>query len=65
MASDVERTRSDTFVVKVMHRPGAGPAGVIHHVRTGEKRSFDDVHGLAAAIAEMSEPGPQDEATTP
>jgi hypothetical protein len=60
MEPDIEWPRSDIFVVRVMRRSGREPAGVIHHVRTGEKRRFDDLPALGAAIAEMRDHGPRE-----
>lgn len=45
--------RPDTFVVHVAAGQGGALTGHIHHIRTGEKRRFDDVQGLTAALLGM------------
>jgi len=51
--SEIPARRPKTFVIHVSSSPTGEVAGHIHHVRTGEKRRFDDFQGLSAAILGM------------
>jgi len=53
MEFEANRRRSDTFVVHVAVTDAGELAGVVHHVRTGEKRRFETLDDLGAAIRGM------------
>jgi hypothetical protein len=60
MEFEADRRRSDTFVIHVAVSHAGELVGVVHHVRTGEKRRFDKLDDLGAAIRGMvsgSHPG--------
>jgi hypothetical protein len=48
-----EWRESDTFVIRVFRAPDAGLMGVVQHVRTGERASFQDLTTLGATLASM------------
>jgi hypothetical protein len=48
-----DRVRPDTFVIQVTANAGGELAGVIHYVRTREKRRFEGLEELSAAIRGM------------
>jgi hypothetical protein len=58
MEFEANRRRSDTFVVHVTVNAAGELAGVVHHVRTGEKRRFERLDDLAAAIRWIVSDGP-------
>ena len=53
MELEADRRRSDTFVIHVTVNYSGELAGVVHHVRTGEKRRFEGLDDLGAAIRGM------------
>lgn len=53
MEPEAERRRPDTFVVQVTSSGDGDLAGLVRHVRTGEKRQFAELDELSAAIREM------------
>ena len=57
MELEASRRRSDTFVIHVTVNAAGELAGVIHHVRTGEKRRFEKLDDLGAAIRGMVRDG--------
>jgi hypothetical protein len=58
MEFEADRRRSDTFVIHVAANHAGELAGVVHHVRTGEKRRFESLDDLGAAIRRMVSGGP-------
>ena len=63
MEFEANRRRSDTFVIHVAVSDSGELIAVVHHVRTGEKRRFERLDDLGAAIRGMlgggrSGPGP-------
>jgi hypothetical protein len=54
MESEPEPRRPETFVVRLAGDATAPLAGLIHHVRTGEKRRFEGLVELGMAIQEMA-----------
>ena len=63
MESEILPGRTNTFVIHVSSNTSGEVAGHIHHVRTGEKRRFDDFQGLSAAILGMVGADAPDEGT--
>lgn len=53
MESAVDTRRPHTFVVQVAANGSGELAGLIRHVRTGEKRRFEGLDGLNTAIRGM------------
>lgn len=64
MESEILPPRPNTFVIHVSSNATGELAGHIHHVRTGEKRRFDDFQGLSAAILGMVRGDAPDEGTS-
>ena len=54
MDSEIEPRRPATFVVRLAGDAEGSISGLIHDVRTGEKRRFEDLEGLGLAIQEMA-----------
>ena len=54
MESETGPRRPDTFVVRLAGDAGAPLAGLIHHLRTGEKRRFDGLDELGMALRDMA-----------
>jgi hypothetical protein len=54
MESEPGPRRPETFVVRLAGDATTPLAGLIHHVRTGEKRRFEGLEGLGMAIQEMA-----------
>lgn len=50
MEHELDAPPRHTFVIRVGGREGERLSGVIHHVATGEKRRFDGLADLVAAI---------------
>ena len=57
MEFEPNRRRSDTFVIHVALNDAGELVGVVHHVRTGEKRRFERLDDLGAAIHRMASGG--------
>jgi hypothetical protein len=57
MEFEANRRRSDTFVIHVAVNDVGELAGVVHHVRTGEKRRFERLDDLSAVIRGMTSDG--------
>jgi len=57
MEFEANRRQSDTFVIHVAVNHAGELAGVVHHVRTGEKRRFEKLDDLGAAIRGMASGG--------
>ena len=53
MELEANRRRSDTFVIHVAVNDDGELAGIVHHVRTGEKRRIERLDDLGAAIRGM------------
>ena len=53
MEPEAERRRPDTFVIQVTATVAGDLAGLVRHVRTGEKRQFEGLEGLSDAIRGM------------
>jgi len=53
MDHDLPESRPATFVLRVSAGATGSLSGHVHHLRTGEKRRFDDVHELSAALLDM------------
>jgi len=64
MEPEAERRRPDTFVVQVTLSVAGDLAGLVRHVRTGEKRQFAELDELSAAIRDMVRLG-ADESSAP
>ncbi len=47
------QARPVTFVLRIVAGAAGSLSGHVHHLRTGEKRRFDDVHELSTALLEM------------
>ena len=60
MEFEANRRRSDNFVIHVTVNAAGELAGVVHHVRTGEKRRFERLDDLGAAIRAMASAGHSD-----
>jgi len=50
MEYELDAPPRHTFVIRVGGREGERLSGVIHHIATGEKRRFDGLADLVAAI---------------
>ena len=57
MEFEANRRRSDTFVIHVAVNDVGELAGIVQHVRTGEKRRFERLDELGAAIHGMVSDG--------
>jgi hypothetical protein len=57
MEFEANRRRSDTFVIQVAVSDSGELVAVVHHVRTGEKRRFERLDDLGAAIRGMLSSG--------
>ena len=57
MEFEPNRRRSDTFVIHVAVSDSGELVAVVHHVRTGEKRRFERLDDLGAAIRAMLRSG--------
>jgi hypothetical protein len=53
MDSEHDQPRPETFVIQVAPSAAGELAGVIHYVRTREKRRFHGLNELSAAIRGM------------
>jgi hypothetical protein len=53
MEHGLDDGRPATFMIRVLPGAAGSLSGHIHHLRTGEKRRFDDVQELGAALLEM------------
>jgi hypothetical protein len=53
MEPEAERRRPDTFVIQVTPTGTGDLAGLVRHVRTGEKRPFQGLAALSEAIRGM------------
>ena len=53
MDDDLPSARPATFVLRVSAGDAGTLSGLIHHLRSGEKRRFDNVHELSAALFQM------------
>jgi hypothetical protein len=49
----LDQARPDTFVIHVATNAAGELAGVVHYVRTREKRRFEGMEELSAAIRGM------------
>ena len=56
MEPEPGRRRPDTFVIQVTPTGAGGLAGLVRHVRTGEKRQFAELEELGRAIRAMVRP---------
>ena len=54
MEESLDRARPETFVMQVAPNATGELVGVIHYVRTREKRRFEGLEELSAAIRGMS-----------
>ena len=54
MEPEAERRRPYTFVIQVTPTLGGDLAGLVRHVRTGERRQFEGLDGLAEAIRTLA-----------
>jgi hypothetical protein len=57
MEFEANRRRPDTFVIHVAVSDSGELVAVVHHVRTGEKRRFERLDELGAAIRGMVSSG--------
>jgi hypothetical protein len=55
MDPGLEPSRPDTFMVRVVPGAAGSLAGHIHHLRTGERRRFENVHELGTVLLEMAQ----------
>jgi hypothetical protein len=53
MARIDDARRPDTFVVRLVPGQTQLLAGLIHNVRTGERRRFEGLEGLGVAIEDL------------
>jgi len=53
MEPETPRRRPDTFVIQVAPTAAGDLAGLVRHVRTGERRQFEGLDGLREAIRGM------------
>ena len=53
MKEELDRVRPETFVIHVVPSATGDLTGVIHYVRTREKRRFEGLEELSAAIRGM------------
>jgi hypothetical protein len=64
MDTEPDLRRPHTFVIRVAPHRGGELAGLIHDVRTGEKRRFSGVADLGAALRGMVEGTTTDKETS-
>jgi hypothetical protein len=53
MDHDLPPARPVTFILRILAGAVGSLSGHIHHLRTGEKRKFEDVQELGTALLEM------------
>ena len=53
MKEPLDQARPDTFVIHVATNAAGELTGVVHYVRTREKRRFEGIEELGAAIRGM------------